>query len=309
MIKNGEAAKMAHEVLTAHGYEHQPDYDEWDAAGAVYDHKDATSKISRKFIDQMKSLGWRHGTETTHSFRPITRHWLSHPDGSSIDITPGSEMGEVHTALLKGNLRGTDVNEGSLNESDAAKMAHEVMLAHGYEHQPDQADAHDPDWVEYDHKKWDSQVPRGLIKTLTSMGWHAGTEKVGYQQKKHHWFVHPDGSKIQVAAGDPDTGEVHSAALFGKMRGISEGSLKDAFKKDLRRRYKEKVEKGVVKVDDTDRDYMKQWQLQQAKLMSFRKFASEEAVPANCAGGGQVAGIGVGPQGEPGVRKKKRGKK
>ena len=31
-----------------------------------------------------------------------------------------------------------------------------------------------------------------------------------------------------------------------------------------------------------------------------------EAAPANAVGGGQIAGVGVGPQGEPGVTKKKK---
>jgi len=31
-----------------------------------------------------------------------------------------------------------------------------------------------------------------------------------------------------------------------------------------------------------------------------------EGAPANSAGGGQIAGIGVGPKGEPGVNKKKK---
>lgn len=32
----------------------------------------------------------------------------------------------------------------------------------------------------------------------------------------------------------------------------------------------------------------------------------KEESPANCAGEGKVAGIGVGPQGEPGVKRKKK---
>tara|TARA_Y100000004_G_scaffold179091_1_gene222324 strand:+ start:1208 stop:1594 length:387 start_codon:yes stop_codon:yes gene_type:complete len=32
----------------------------------------------------------------------------------------------------------------------------------------------------------------------------------------------------------------------------------------------------------------------------------KEDAPANMAGGGNIAGIGVGPQGEPGIRKKKK---
>ena len=40
------------------------------------------------------------------------------------------------------------------------------------------------------------------------------------------------------------------------------------------------------------------------KHAEFEKSMNEDA-PVNVAGGGQVAGIGVGPQGEPGVKKKK----
>ncbi len=39
-------------------------------------------------------------------------------------------------------------------------------------------------------------------------------------------------------------------------------------------------------------------------MKSFREFL--EDVAANCVGGGQVAGLGVGPAGEPGVTKKKK---
>ena len=31
----------------------------------------------------------------------------------------------------------------------------------------------------------------------------------------------------------------------------------------------------------------------------------KEDVPVNAVGGGQIAGVGVGPQGEPGIKKKK----
>lgn len=33
---------------------------------------------------------------------------------------------------------------------------------------------------------------------------------------------------------------------------------------------------------------------------------NESAVPANCAGSAAIEGIGVGPKGEPGVKKKKK---
>jgi len=36
------------------------------------------------------------------------------------------------------------------------------------------------------------------------------------------------------------------------------------------------------------------------------KIKEDSAVPANAVGGGNIAGIGVGPQGEPGVPKKKK---
>lgn len=38
-------------------------------------------------------------------------------------------------------------------------------------------------------------------------------------------------------------------------------------------------------------------------MKSFREFIDEEAVAVNSAGGGAIAGIGVGPQGEPGIRR------
>ena len=41
------------------------------------------------------------------------------------------------------------------------------------------------------------------------------------------------------------------------------------------------------------------------KMKTFKEFVKEE-VPVNNAGGGQVAGIGVGAQGEPGIKKKKQ---
>lgn len=42
-------------------------------------------------------------------------------------------------------------------------------------------------------------------------------------------------------------------------------------------------------------------------MKTFRKFLDEDGI-ANCVGGGQIAGIGVGPNGEPGVDKKKKKK-
>ena len=41
------------------------------------------------------------------------------------------------------------------------------------------------------------------------------------------------------------------------------------------------------------------------KLKEFKKQFNEE-VPTNNVGGGAVAGLGVGPDGEPGVKKKKK---
>ena len=47
---------------------------------------------------------------------------------------------------------------------------------------------------------------------------------------------------------------------------------------------------------------------QEKKMISFKDFIIEKAVeeeaPANSAGGGNIAGIGVGPQGEPGITPK-----
>ena len=40
-------------------------------------------------------------------------------------------------------------------------------------------------------------------------------------------------------------------------------------------------------------------------LYQGRKKRMSEDAPVNAVGGGQIAGVGVGPQGEPGIKKKK----
>jgi hypothetical protein len=40
-------------------------------------------------------------------------------------------------------------------------------------------------------------------------------------------------------------------------------------------------------------------------MKTFKKFRKEDA-PANNVGGGNIAGVGVGPAGEPGIKKKKK---
>ena len=42
------------------------------------------------------------------------------------------------------------------------------------------------------------------------------------------------------------------------------------------------------------------------KFREFKKELEKEEAPANSAGSGNIAGIGVGPDGEPGVKKKKK---
>ncbi len=43
-------------------------------------------------------------------------------------------------------------------------------------------------------------------------------------------------------------------------------------------------------------------------MKTFKEFISEEGIgaPANSAGGGAIAGLGIGSQGEPGVSKKRK---
>lgn len=43
-------------------------------------------------------------------------------------------------------------------------------------------------------------------------------------------------------------------------------------------------------------------------MKSFREFIKEDGVAANCVGAGNIAGTGVGPDGEPGVKKKRKKK-
>ena len=40
-------------------------------------------------------------------------------------------------------------------------------------------------------------------------------------------------------------------------------------------------------------------------MKTFKKFRKEDA-PANNVGGGNIAGVGIGPAGEPGIKKKKK---
>jgi len=74
---------------------------------------------------------------------------------------------------------------------------------------------------------------------------------------------------------------------------------------------------ALLEVFMQDEDVIRQAKLlESSNLLSFKNFMDEEA-PVNAAGGGNVAGIGVGAQGEPGRdprlmpmvrRKKKRGR-
>jgi len=74
---------------------------------------------------------------------------------------------------------------------------------------------------------------------------------------------------------------------------------------------------ALLEVFMQDEDVIRQAELlESSNLLSFKNFMDEEA-PVNAAGGGNVAGIGVGAQGEPGRdprlmpmvrRKKKRGR-
>jgi hypothetical protein len=55
-------------------------------------------------------------------------------------------------------------------------------------------------------------------------------------------------------------------------------------------------------IDADDLDYLEETLY---KYMAEAEMLVEEA-PTNTAGSGQVAGIGIGPDGEPGIKKKKR---
>ena len=41
-------------------------------------------------------------------------------------------------------------------------------------------------------------------------------------------------------------------------------------------------------------------------MKTFKEFLNDDVIPANAAGTGQIAGIGVGSNGEPGVKRKKK---
>jgi hypothetical protein len=46
--------------------------------------------------------------------------------------------------------------------------------------------------------------------------------------------------------------------------------------------------------------------LKNMKMAVLEKHLNKEDVPANNVGGGAIAGLGVGPDGEPGIKKKKK---
>ena len=50
---------------------------------------------------------------------------------------------------------------------------------------------------------------------------------------------------------------------------------------------------------------MKKTEYWYLNMKTFKKFRKEDA-PANNVGGGNIAGVGIGPAGEPGIKKKKK---
>ena len=65
--------------------------------------------------------------------------------------------------------------------------------------------------------------------------------------------------------------------------------------------------KGWINRSTTDRhDYSDVWPTKKEAMAGKYRWAMKEDAPANVVGGGNIAGVGVGPQGEPGVYNKKK---
>lgn len=76
-------------------------------------------------------------------------------------------------------------------------------------------------------------------------------------------------------------------------------------KEPIKKRYSKKREERNKRSEATLQSLLKK---EETGMKTFKDFINEDGVsaaPVNTAGGGGIAGIGVGPQGEPGVKRKK----
>ena len=84
-----------------------------------------------------------------------------------------------------------------------------------------------------------------------------------------------------------------------KCKPIQEGTARERFLQSLKRSGFDAKQKHKEWSDISKKMEQKNKEVQ-------KQYSVKEDVPMNNAGGGAVAGIGVGPQGEPGIDKKKK---
>jgi len=111
----------------------------------------------------------------------------------------------------------------------------------------------------------------------------------GFSQKAH---CQGRKKKLKEMREDTNARQMYHKHFMAAMKAMP-GSPKQAQHKSEMEKYKKQMGKSFIN------------QVVPKKMAKFDKKINEDA-PANAAGGGNVAGIGVGSNGEPGVDMKKR---
>ena len=150
--------------------------------------------------------------------------------------------------------------------------------------QPDKSDKHSDLYTDED--------PKGTIQGLKFATTQDAKESVSKIKNSGRSHAH----KIQAAIAMEQRARVMGKAeAAGVYRGFINSMKKKT--KDMREDWSQKYKKSI------DCNNPKGFS-QKAHCQGRKKRMSED-MPANVAGGGDVAGLGVGAQGEPGVNKKK----
>ena len=150
--------------------------------------------------------------------------------------------------------------------------------------QPDKSDKHSDLYTDED--------PKGTIQGLKFATTQDAKESVSKIKNSGRSHAH----KIQAAIAMEQRARVMGKAeAAGVYRGFINSMKKKT--KDMREDWSQKYKKSI------DCNNPKGFS-QKAHCQGRKKQMSED-MPANVAGGGDVAGLGVGAQGEPGVNKKK----
>ena len=150
--------------------------------------------------------------------------------------------------------------------------------------QPDKSDKHSDLYTDED--------PKGTIHGLKFATTQDAKESVSKIKNSGRSHAH----KIQAAIAMEQRARVMGKAeAAGVYRGFINSMKKKT--KDMREDWSQKYKKSI------DCNNPKGFS-QKAHCQGRKKRMSED-MPANVAGGGDVAGLGVGAQGEPGVNKKK----